>query len=58
MCALVSFEGLLLRLNTRDLSVSDSEDGIVCCTGVGPGMVVEAGSVWITTPGAVTRISA
>lgn len=54
---LVSFEGLLLKLDTRDLTVSDSEEGIACCSGVGPGMVVGAGSVWITAPGAITRIS-
>jgi Tol biopolymer transport system component len=54
---LVSFEGLLRRLDTRDLSVSDTEDGIACCSGVGPGMIVGAGSVWITGPGAITRIS-
>jgi len=54
---LVSFEGLPFRLGTRDLTVSDSEDGIACCSGVGPGMVVGAGSVWITAPGAITRIT-
>lgn len=54
---LVSFEGLLLRLDRADLTVSDSEDGIACCSGVAPGMVVGAGSVWITGPGAITRIS-
>jgi streptogramin lyase len=54
---LVGFEGQLLRLDARDLSVSDTEDGIACCSGVGPGMVVGAGSVWITAPGAITRIS-
>ena len=53
----VSFEGLLLRLDTEDLSVRDGEDGIACCSGVGPGMVVAAGSVWITEPGVITRIS-
>jgi streptogramin lyase len=54
---LVSFEGLLFRLDTGDLTVSDSEGGIACCSGVGPGMVVGAGSVWITAPGAITRIT-
>jgi hypothetical protein len=54
---LVSFEGLLFRLDKGDLTVSDSEDGIACCGGVGPGMVVGAGSVWITAPGAITRVT-
>jgi hypothetical protein len=53
----VSFEGLLLRLDAGDLTVTDSEEGIACCGGLGPGMVVEAGSVWITTQGAITRVS-
>ncbi|HJU57126.1 MAG TPA: hypothetical protein VJ774_00095 [Actinomycetota bacterium] len=54
---LVSFEGLLLTVGVEDLTVSHIADGITCCSGVAPGMVVAADSVWITAPGAVTRIS-
>jgi hypothetical protein len=54
---LVSFEGLLLRLDAGDLTVSDSEEGIACCGSLGPGMVVEAGRRG-SRPGMPLRASA
>jgi streptogramin lyase len=54
---LVSYEGLLLAVDRDQLSVSKTEDGVDCCSGLGPGMTVGAGSVWITVADAIMRIS-
>ena len=54
---LVSYEGLLLSLDTGQLSVSETEDGIDCCSGLGPGLTIGAGSAWITVADAIMRIS-
>lgn len=53
---LVSYEGLLLSVDTGQLSASKTEGGIDCCSGLGPGLTVGAGSVWITVPDAIMRI--
>jgi len=55
---LVNWDGLLFSVDTGDLKVSEREDGLDCCgSGVGPGLTVGAGSLWITATRAVTRVS-
>jgi sugar lactone lactonase YvrE len=56
--ALVFFESLLLQVDPGDVSVIDSLDGIaVGSSDVSPGLAVGAGTVWVTAPEAITRVS-
>ncbi len=55
---LAAWGGRLFSLDTIDLRVSERVDGLDCCfSGVGPGVTVGAGSVWITARSAITRVS-
>lgn len=54
---LVSYEGVLLSVDAGQLSVDKTEDGIDCCSGLGPRMTVGTGFVWVTVPDAIMRIS-
>lgn len=56
--AYVSWGGLLLRVDTGDLTVSEWVDGLDCCgSDVGPGLTTGGGSLWITASSAVIRVS-
>jgi len=56
--ALVDSESLLLRIDSDDLSVSETLEGAPgSSSDVGSGMAVGAGAIWITAPHTLTRIS-
>jgi hypothetical protein len=54
---LVNWDELLFSVDAGDLSVSERGDGLDCCSsGLGPGVAIGAGSVWITARSAITRV--
>jgi hypothetical protein len=55
---LVNFEGQLIQVEPRDLSVRETLDGVEAGgSGLGPGMTIGAGSLWISAPYGITRIN-
>lgn len=54
----VDYEGILVRIDPSNLSVSETLEGIPSgSSDVSPGLAVGAGAVWVTAPGAITYIS-
>lgn len=54
----VDYEGILVRIDPSNLSVSETLEGIASgSSDVSPGLAVGAGAVWVTAPGAITYIS-